>query len=153
MPEKIANFGCSVVPINIPKPRQQPPPPPRLQPPAALPRGSCQTGRNLGCAKSIYAESCIGMASHTGGFRGVYESRVILGWHAILVVSEFMSGLCYTFNNHPPPYSLRRRSRGGLVKRAKIGIAQSPSMLNAVLGWQAILVDVAVPFHGGSYWK
>ena len=29
---------------------------------------------------------------------------------------------------------------------------QSPSMLSVVLGWEAILVDVAVPFHGGSYW-
>ena len=67
-----------------------------------------------------------------------------MGWQAILVVSEFMSGLCYTFNNHLPPYSLRRRSRRGLARRAEIWVAQSPSMLSVVFGWQAILVEVEV---------
>jgi hypothetical protein len=55
-------------------------PPPPLKPPAALP-GSCQTGGNWVCAKSIYVECCIGMASHTGGGRCLFAWRVILGWH------------------------------------------------------------------------
>ena len=43
-------------------------PRPSLQPPAALPRGSCQTGEKLGCA--MITNCCIGMASHTGGGPG-----------------------------------------------------------------------------------
>jgi len=75
-------------------------PPPLLQPPAALPRGSCQTGGNWGCAKSIYVECCIGMASHTGGGRCLFAWRVILGWQAIQVGSE-LSPKHSTL--HPPP--------------------------------------------------
>jgi len=82
--------------------------------------------------------------NHTGGGRGVFESRFILGWQAIQVVSEFMSGEGHIDNSPLPPYSLRRRSRGGLARRAEIGVGQSPSALSVVLGWQAILVEVDV---------
>ena len=55
-----------------------------MEPPAALPRESCQMGRNVGCG-NISVESHIWMASLEGGVRGEGVLGATFGWQATQV--------------------------------------------------------------------
>ena len=66
--------------------------------------------------------SVVSAGSHTGGGRNVFERRVILGWQAMQVVSEFMSGEGYIVNNPPSPTASGGAPAGVLPDGRKLGL-------------------------------